>query len=210
MGFLLGIFVSCLECVMHSHFGMIHTISEKDAARLLVTQSALGQLSFADACRVVTYMKPKRIKAGGALIREGEKVHNDFMMLILAGDVRVETQSHRACDEVVVTVLGAGSLIGEMSMINDAARSATCIATSELAVAVLSRTAMKKLMTEEAEVAARLLLAISSRLAERLRDTTTKLKKFVQLNAMLQNEVYVLMDAQGTQALRKKQSTTQP
>ena len=188
---------------MNINFGEIHTISEKDAARLLVTESALGQLSFTDARRVIHYMKPKRIKMGAALIREGEKVHNDFMMLILAGDVRLETQSHRASDEVVVTVLGAGSLIGEMSLINDAARSATCIATSELAVAVLSRVAMKKLMVEEAEVAARLLLAISSRLAERLRDTTTKLKKFVQLNAMLQNEVYMLMDAQGPQAQRK-------
>jgi CRP/FNR family transcriptional regulator, cyclic AMP receptor protein len=188
---------------MHTNFGEIHTISEKDAARLLVTESALGQLSFADARRVIHYMKPKRIKMGAALIREGEKVNNDFMMLILAGDVRVETQSHRASNEVVVTILHAGSLIGEMGMINDAARSATCIASTELAVAVLSRAAMKKLMNEEADVAARLLLAISSRLAERLRDTTSKLKKFVQLNAMLQNEVYRLMDAQGTQALRK-------
>jgi CRP/FNR family transcriptional regulator, cyclic AMP receptor protein len=188
---------------MHTNLGELHTISEKDAARLLVTESALGQLSFADARKVVRHMKPKRIKAGAALIREGEKVNNDFMMLILSGDVRVEGQSPGVADEVIVTVLGAGSLIGEMGMINDAARSATCIASTELAVAVLSRAAMKKLMNEEADVAARLLLAISSRLAERLRDTTSKLKKFVQLNAMLQNEVYRLMDAQGTQALRK-------
>lgn len=183
---------------MHSQFGTLPTISEKDAARLLVTESALGQLSFTDAQRVVKYMKPKRIKAGGALIREGEKVHNDFMMLILLGDVRVESQPVSAMDDVVVTVIGAGSLIGEMGMINDTARSATCIALTELAVAMLSRTSMKKMMAEEADLAARFLLAISSRLAERLRDTTTKLKKFIQLNTMLQKEVYMLMDSQGT------------
>jgi CRP/FNR family transcriptional regulator, cyclic AMP receptor protein len=97
---------------------------------------------------------------------------------------------------VVVTVIGAGSLIGELGLINDTARSATCIAASELAVGVLSRNSMKKMMKEEPELAARFLLAISSRLAERLRDTTTKLKKFIQFNAMLQNEVYMLMDAQ--------------
>lgn len=197
---------------MHSNFGTIHTISEKDAARLLVTQSALGQLSFADAQGVVKYMKPKRIKAGGALIREGEKVHNDFMMLILSGDVRVESQSASASDEVVVTVIGAGNLIGEMGMINDTARSATCIALTELAVGVLSRTVMKKMMTEEADLAARFLLAISSRLAERLRDTTTKLKKFIQLNAMLQSEVYMLMDTQGQpkKQLSRHEMPTEP
>lgn len=197
---------------MQSNFGTIHTISEKDAARLLVTQSALGQLSFTDACRVVTYMKPKRIKAGGALIREGEKVHNDFMMLILSGDVRVESQSASAADEVVVTVIGAGSLIGELGMINDTARSATCIALTELAVGVLSRSSMKAMMAEDAQLAARFLLAISSRLAERLRETTTKLKKFIQLNAMLQSEVYMLMDTQGKpkKQLSRSEMPTEP
>jgi CRP/FNR family transcriptional regulator, cyclic AMP receptor protein len=197
---------------MHTNLGELHAISEKDAASLLVTESALGQLSFSDARKIVRYMKPKRIKAGGALIREGEKVHNDFMMLILSGDVRVEAQSAGVAEEVVVTVIGAGSLIGEMGLINDTARSATCIASTELAVAVLSRASMKKMMMEEAELAARFLLAISSRLAERLRDTTTKLKKFIQLNAMLQNEVYMLMDGQAAQPkkLSRSEMPTEP
>ncbi|MBS7806270.1 cyclic nucleotide-binding domain-containing protein [Variovorax sp. PCZ-1] len=195
---------------MHTNLGELHNISEKDAAHLLVTESALGQLGFKDAQRVVRYMKPKRIKAGGALIREGEKVHNDFMMLILSGDVRVESLSAGAAEEVVVTVMGAGSLIGEMGMINDTARSATCIASTELAVAVLSRASMKKMMAEEAELASRFLLAISSRLAERLRDTTTKLKKFIQLNAMLQKEVYALMDGQSAkQKLSRSEMPTE-
>ena len=189
---------------MHTNLGELHAISEKDAAHLLVTESALGQLSFSDARKIVRYMKPKRIQAGGALIREGEKIRNDFMMLILSGDVRVESQSAGVTEEVIVTVIGAGSLIGEMGLINDTARSANCIASTELAVAVLSRASMKKMMVDEAELAARFLLAISSRLAERLRDTTTKLKKFIQLNAMLQNEVYRLMDGQGAQLKPKR------
>ena len=188
---------------MHTNLGELHSISEKDAARLLVTESALGPLSFGDARKVVRYMVPKRIKAGAALIREGEKTNNDFMMLILSGDVRVESESSSGADEMIVTVMSAGSLIGEIGMINGTARSASCIASTELAVAVLSRSSMKKLIADEAEVAARFLLAISSRLAEHLRDTTNKLKKFVQLNAMLQNEVYMLMDSQGKSEQRR-------
>jgi CRP/FNR family transcriptional regulator, cyclic AMP receptor protein len=197
---------------MHSTLEAIHAISEKDAARLLVTDSALGQLSFADARRVITYMKPKRIKSGAALIREGEKTHNDFMMLILSGDVRIESQSSGAAEQMIVTVMGAGSLIGEIGLINDTARSATCIAASELAVAVLSRTAFKKLMSDEPDLAARLLLAISSRMAERLRETTSKLKRFMQLNAVLQGEVYRLMDAQAapSKRLQRSEMPTEP
>ena len=182
---------------MQSRLGALDTITENDAARLLVTDSALGSLAFADARRIVSYMKPKRIKVGATLIREGEKAQNDFLMLILAGDVRVESHSPSNTDEVVLTVMGAGHLIGELGMINDSARSATCVATTDLAVAVLSRTSVKKMLSENPALAAKLFLAISSRVAERLRETTSKLKKFMQLNAMLQNEVYVLMDAQG-------------
>jgi CRP-like cAMP-binding protein len=197
---------------MHSTLETIHAISEKDAARLLVTDSALGQLSFADARRVITHMKPKRIKSGAALIREGEKIHNDFMMLILSGDVRIESQSSGASERMIVTVMGAGSLIGEMGLINDTARSATCVAASELAVAVLSRTGFKKLMSDEPDLAARLLLAISSRMAERLRETTSKLKRFMQLNAVLQGEVYRLMDAQAAppKRLQRSEMPTEP
>jgi CRP/FNR family transcriptional regulator, cyclic AMP receptor protein len=182
---------------MEDDIDLLQTISEDDAAKLLVTESALGQLSFEDARRVVAFMKPKLIKAGATLIRQGEKVHNDYMMLILAGDVSVESQATGASDQMVVSIMAAGSLIGEMGMIDGAERSATCIAASDLAVAVLSRASLKKLMAQEPELAARFLLAVSSRMAERLRDTTSKLKKFIQLNAVLQKEVFMLMDAKA-------------
>ncbi len=181
---------------MHTNLGELHTISEKDAARLLVTESTVGPLNFADAQRVVRYMKPKRIKAGAALIREGEKISNDFVMLILSGDVRVESRAQGLTEPIVITVMGAGDLIGEFGLINNTPRSATCIASTELAVAVMSRASMNKMLEEAPVVAARFMLAVASRLSHRLIETTSKLKLFVQLNAVLQNEVYVLMDAQ--------------
>jgi CRP/FNR family transcriptional regulator, cyclic AMP receptor protein len=190
----------------------LHAISEKDAARLLVTESALGSLDFSDARKVIQFMKPKRIKAGAALIREGEKVSNDFLMLILSGDVRVESHASGLAEPMVITVLGEGALIGEMGLINDSARSATCIAATELAVAVLSRSALKKMLDENPEVSARFLLSLSSRLAQRLHETTGKLKLFVQLNAVLQNEVYMLMDGRTSQPkpLRRSELPTEP
>jgi CRP/FNR family transcriptional regulator, cyclic AMP receptor protein len=183
---------------MEDNFDLLQTISPDDAAKLLVMESALGELSFADARRVVDYMEPKLIMAGAVLIRQGEKVHNDFMMLLLAGDVSVESQSSGSVDQLVVSVMAAGSLVGEIGMFDGAERSATCIASSDLAVAVLSRESLKKLIAQEPDLAARFLLAVSTRLAERLRDTTSKLKKFIQLNSVLQKEVYTLLDARTT------------
>jgi CRP/FNR family transcriptional regulator, cyclic AMP receptor protein len=53
----------------------------------------------------------------------------------------------------------------------------------------LSRTALKKLIKEEPEVAARLVLAVAKRLSERLRETNRKLKSFAQLSRALQQEL---------------------
>jgi CRP/FNR family transcriptional regulator, cyclic AMP receptor protein len=193
MGFV--VFKTSIECNMEDDIELLQAISKDDAAKLLVTDSALGQLSFEDARQVVGFMKPKLIKAGATLIRQGEKVRNDYMMLILAGDVSVESQATGASDQMVVSIMAAGSLIGEMGMIDGAERSATCVAASDLAVAVLSRDSLKQLIAQEPALAARFLLAVSARMAERLRDTTSKLKKFIQLNAILQKEVFLLMDA---------------
>lgn len=190
---------------MHSTFQSLSALSEKDAARLLITETALGQFGVEDALRIVRHMKPKRIKSGSILVKEGEKIHNDFMMLILSGDVRVESHSGPS-EETVITVLGAGCLIGEAGMINNSPRSATCLATTDLAVAILRRSTLKKILAEEPELAARFMLALSSRIAQNLRETTIKLKKFIQLSGMLQNEVYMLMDAQSAPPKRMRRS----
>ena len=51
-----------------------------------------------------------------------------------------------------------------------------------------------RLLKDEPRVGSRLLLAISKRMADRLRDTTRKLKSFAQMNKALQEELQVVMN----------------
>ncbi|MDP2742210.1 MAG: cyclic nucleotide-binding domain-containing protein, partial [Hydrogenophaga sp.] len=155
---------------------------EEVAARMLVTPSALDDLTLADAMKVVGYMRPKRIKAGTVFIREGEVQQNDYMLLVLEGDIAVENDLPGLHESVVVNIIGPGLLIGEMGVLDGAPRSATCTATTDIAAAVLSRTALMRLMKDQPRVGAKLLLAISKRMADRLRETTRKLKTFAQMN----------------------------
>jgi CRP-like cAMP-binding protein len=90
---------------------------------------------------------------------------------------------------MVVSVLGPGSLIGDMGIIDGGPRSATCIAASDLALAVLTRDALTKLMEHQPAVAARLLLAMSKRIADHLRETNRKLMTFAQVSKALQQEL---------------------
>ena len=88
------------------------------AAALLITSGALVELSAADAREVVGYMRPELVKAGQVVIREGESTRNDFMALVLDGEVTVENSVAAAHDSMVVSVLGPGGLIGDMGIID--------------------------------------------------------------------------------------------
>lgn len=183
---------------------MNHTVSsifenpdmapEEVAARLLVTASALDDLTLADASKVVAYMRPRRIAAGTVFIQEGEAKRNDYMLLVLEGDIAVESALPGRHETMVVNIIGPGHLIGEMGLIDGSPRSATCTANTQIYAAVLSRTALMRLLKDHPQVGARLLLAISKRMADRLRDANRKLRTFAQMNKALQQELQVVMN----------------
>ena len=175
---------------------------EEVAARLLVTPSALDDLTLADAMKVVGYMRPKRIKAGTVLMREGEVQQTDYMLLVLEGDIAVENDLPGLHESMVVNIIGPGHLIGEMGVLDGAPRSATCTANTDIAAAVLSRTALMRLMKDQPRVGAKLLLAISKRMADRLRETTRKLKTFAQMNKAHQQELQVVTASRSKAARR--------
>ena len=163
--------------------------ARENAARLLITPSGLAELSLVDAREVVVFMHPKRVRAGTVFIQEGEATDVDDMMLILEGEVTVEYEVSSPHETLVVSIMGPGGLIGEMGLLDGSPRSATCTAATDLAVAVLTRDALQQLIGECPDVAARLLLTISKRLSDRLREANRKLRTFAQLSRALQQEL---------------------
>ena len=163
------------------------------AAKLLIAPTALMQLSPKEALIVVSYMAPKKIAEGTTFIKEGDLIDTGYMMLLLEGEVTVENITVSRNEPVTVTVLEAGSLIGEMGLIDGEARLASCTATTPVRCAILSRAALEKLTEEDPATAAKLLLAVSSRIAARLRETTEKLKLYSQLVLAMQQEIEHLM-----------------
>lgn len=177
-----------IDYMLFGKSGRSEAVQDK-AANLLVTQGALIELSLPDARTVIRFMRPRRIPAGITFIRQGEGDANDAMLLILEGEATVEQESSGSDDSLIVSVIGPGSLLGEMAILDGEPRSATCIAATDLAVAELHRDALRQLIKAEPAVAARLLLAVSKRMSDRLRETNRKLKSFAQLSRALQQEL---------------------
>ncbi len=163
------------------------------AARLLIAPTALMQLSPDEALVVVSYMIPQKIPMNTTFINEGDKLDTGYMVLLVEGEVTVENIVVSRRSPVTVTVLGPGSLIGEMGLVDGQARLASCTASTDVRCAVLSRAALGKLSLEDPRTAAKLMFAVSLRIAERLRDTTEKLKRYSQLVQAMQQEIDHLM-----------------
>jgi len=163
------------------------------AAKMLTAPSALMQLTHDEARAVVAYMRPHRIAEGVTFIREGDTQHTGFMLLVLGGQVTIETIVVSRTEPITVTVLGPGHLIGEMGLLDGSPRSASCIAMSELRCAILTREALNQLLNDDPRTAAKLMMAISLRIAQRVRESQDKLKLYAQLTQAMNEEINDLM-----------------
>lgn len=169
------------------------SLSAHSAALLLRAPTALMQLSEKEALTVVGFMRPREFNAGTTIIRQGEAADTGFMVLVLSGDITVETLMASRANPATVTVLGPGSLIGEMALVDGGARSASCTASSHVCCAVLTRKALEALTDEQPTIAAKLMTAVAQRLAERLRESSHKLQIYSQLVKTMQQEIDALM-----------------
>ena len=159
------------------------------AAQLLIAPTALMQLNADDARTVVSYMVPRIIQQGVTFIREGDLRDTGFMVLLIEGEVMVETIVVSRHTPITITVLGPGSLIGEMGFVDGLARGASCTASTDLRCAVLSRAALEKLSVNHPSTAAKLMSAVSARITQRLRESAEKLKLYSQLTQAMQQEI---------------------
>lgn len=161
----------------------------ENAARLLCAPGGLMKLSLEEARVVVRYMTPRFIPAGTTFIKEGDAGDGGFMALLIQGDVVVEQITVKRTEPITVRVLGPGSLVGEMGLVDNEPRSASCTASSNVMCAILTRDAIEHMITEEPLMAAKLLLSMSSHIAERLRNTSRQLKLYARLASAMQEEI---------------------
>lgn len=167
--------------------------SAESAADMLRAPTAFMRLSEAQAKTVVRYMQPRIVSADTVIFQEGDQSDTGFMLLIIRGEVTVETKVvSRQCPDTLM-VLGPGSLVGEMALFDGAARSATCTATADLGCAVLTRDALESLTRDDPATAAHLMTAIAQRLAERLRQSDEKINLYSLLVRTMQQEIDALM-----------------
>lgn len=110
----------------------------------------------------------KRYKRGEAVVEEGKTT--DSLYIILAGRARV-LMTDRKGSEVILATLRPGDCIGEMSLLDSEAHSATVSAEVQTDVLVLGREDFLRCVGENSAVA----LAVMRGLVQRLRNADRKI-----------------------------------
>jgi CRP-like cAMP-binding protein len=107
----------------------------------------------------------RRLRNGQILFTEGEP--SDHLFVVRSGRVRVVARSAPG-DELVLSVLGPGEVIGELSVIDLGPRSATAEALGDVQLLAVPATAVRALLREHPD----LMLAVAVDLAGTVRRLT--------------------------------------
>lgn len=149
------------------------------AVRMLCVPSALATFTEAEARTVVACMRRVSYPEGAIVMREGDQVHTGYMLLLLEGEVSVETAADGS--GVEVSVLCPGNLFGEMALLDGEPRSVSCRAVTAIEAAGLSRDALALLLREHPVACAKLMALMAQRLADRLRAAGDQLRMYAEL-----------------------------
>lgn len=150
-----------------------------EAVAMLQSPLAVLALSPDDARRLLPYWRRLDLPKGCTLFREGERGPHEHMLLILEGQVSVDTAA--GVDNVAMSVVGPGQLLGELALLDDQPRSTTCVTLTPVIAAQLTRSDLQRLADQQPLLAARLMAKLAQHLGERLRALGDQLQMYAQV-----------------------------
>ncbi len=133
------------------------------AAELLARVPLLSGLEPAELERIAQVAIPRSFPKGARVFHEGDR--SDACYVIRSGEVRV-TREHPDGRAIALATLGPGELVGELAMLDGGVRSASVEALSEVDLLAVSATDMKGLLERNAQITAKLVVALTKRLRE--------------------------------------------
>ena len=113
--------------------------------------------------RIAQVAIPRSFPKGARVFHEGDR--SDACYVIRAGEVRV-TREHPDGRAIALATLGPGELVGELAMLDGGVRSASVETLSEVDLLAVSAADMKGLLERNAQITAKLVVALTKRLRE--------------------------------------------
>jgi len=176
---------------MEAAASSLRTDSESRAAevgRMLGRNAVFGALSQASRQTLAGIGTSLALKKDDYLFRRGDA--SDAAFAIVNGEIEVKVQGLDGRD-VWIARLGAGTVIGEMGVLDGAPRSADARATRRTELLKIKRADVTEVLTKEPGAA----LALLSLMVRRLRDTDALLERTAPMNLSKRLARFLLEEA---------------
>lgn len=129
---------------------------------------------------LMNFMSLYELKSGEYLFREGEM--GQYVCFVVDGRLEVLRKSITGSD-IVITTITKGYSIGDMSLIDQAPRSASIRARNKSILAILPRSAFKIILEKHPAVGIKILTGFARFQTENLRKTSNQLNAYTHLLA---------------------------
>ena len=123
----------------------------------------------------IIYNYGKVFEKGEYIIREGEKSNDVY--LILKGRIKVSKSGKDENKIKILTILGPGEIIGEMSFFDSSVRSASCIADSKVIVVAFTAETFSEIYKVHPRWFEQILKSLSKRIINTLEILKVKVDK---------------------------------
>jgi CRP/FNR family transcriptional regulator, cyclic AMP receptor protein len=143
----------------------------------LKTVSLCQDLNESARSRLAALLVSRKISAGAIIFREADD--SDSLYIVQAGRIVI---SKRVQDEVeiVLTRFHSGDFFGEMGLFDTAPRSATAQTETDSILLRLERKAFQQILSDDAEMAARICYRLVTVFIERLRATNEQAREAIR------------------------------
>ena len=163
--------------------------SVTEIARSLISSNALSSITTQDAILLARRMRLCQVASGAILFTAGD-TNTDFMALILEGEAVIEGTSTADSEPMVLNIVTARHMIGEMGIVANIPRSANVTAASDMVVAILDQSAFALLIEQVPQVACGFLSRLLQGTSDRLRESNRKLQTLASINKSLLEELH--------------------
>jgi len=137
--------------------------------RLLETCILFKDFTHQELAQIMKYVHVYDAPKGAILFQEGEK--DSYLMIVVSGKASIFKKSDSGENKQIASVL-RGSLLGEMTVIDDFPHSATVITSDKSQIALLTKNNLIKITEDYPALGIKLLWKLAWQLSSRLRQAS--------------------------------------
>lgn len=145
---------------------------KKEVCDMIADTPLFGDLGWVEIEALSSYLQCYQVAAKTVIFKEGEA--GNYMCLLIKGQVEIIKEDLEGTPHRLVQV-GHGKTFGEMSLIDNEPRSATCIASQECVLLLLAKANYGRILKERPGLAAHILAKLAKLMSQRLRSLSGKI-----------------------------------